>query len=128
MKSFMKTLYLLILGFLFLSCSSDDEVSSNPLSQTTWKGTETVTDGEIIIRIMDVEMQFFTAKAGQYIIKESGQGPEVYNFNYSITDKIMDIDNGPLSSKRTLLEINEKYMKMEALNSYKSTLVLNREY
>jgi len=124
----MKTLCLLILGFLLFSCSSDDEVNSTSLSQTTWKGTETVTDGEQIIRKMEIEMQFFTAKTGQYIINEIGQEPEVYTFNYSVAGKIMDIDNGPLSSKRTLLEANEKYMKMEALNSYKSTLILNREY
>ena len=40
----------------------------------------------------------------------------------------MNIEDGPLFSKRTILEFSKNKMVLEALNSYKSTLTLNRRY
>ena len=42
--------------------------------------------------------------------------------------KIMNIEDGPLFSKRTMLEFAKDRMVLEALSSYKSTLTLNRRY
>lgn len=116
----------------FVSCNKDDNddfvFSTESLKQTNWEGTEVVIDGDQIIRTIDVTIQFFTADSGQYILKEEGSETEVYNFKYSIEGKIMDIKDGPLYSKRTLLECSKDKMVLEAFSSFKSTLTLNRLY
>ena len=98
------------------------------MKQTTWEGVNLVTDGDKTIRTINVEMQFFDTQNGQYILREDGFGAEVYKFNYSIEGKIMNIEDGPLFSKRTMLEFAKDRMVLEALSSYKSTLTLNRRY
>ena len=113
------------------SCSNDNDdfrFDSESLKQTTWEGVNLVTDGDKTIRTINVEMQFFDTQNGQYILREDGFGAEVYKFNYSIEGKIMNIEDGPLFSKRTMLEFAKDRMVLEALSSYKSTLTLNRRY
>ena len=131
MKNLFKTLVILFLAIVSTSCSNDNDdfrFDSESLKQTTWEGVNLVTDGDKIIRTINVEMQFFDTQNGQYILREDGFGTEVYEFNYSIEGKIMNIEDGPLFSKRTILEFSKDKMVLEALNSYKSTLTLNRRY
>lgn len=115
-----------------VSCNKDNKedfvFSSESLRQTTWEGTEVVIDGGKVIRTIDVTMQFYTTDNGQYILKEEGSETEVYNFKYSIEGKIMDIKDGPLFSKRTILEASKDKLVLEAFSSFKSTLTLNRLY
>ena len=120
----------LFLAIASTSCSNNNDFrfDSESLKQTTWEGVNLVTDGDKILRTINIEMQFFDTQNGQYILREDGFGTEVYEFNYSIEGKIMNIEDGPLFSKRTILEFSKDKMVLEALNSYKSTLTLNRRY
>ena len=130
MKNLFRTFVILFLAIASTSCSNNNDFrfDSESLKQTTWEGVNLVTDGDKIIRTINVEMQFFDTQNGQYILREDGFGTEVYEFNYSIEGKIMNIEDGPLFSKRTILEFSKDKMVLEALNSYKSTLTLNRRY
>ena len=117
MKNLFRTFVILFLAIVSTSCSNDNDdfrFDSESLKQT--------------IRTINVEMQFFDTQNGQYILREDGFGAEVYKFNYSIEGKIMNIEDGPLFSKRTMLEFAKDRMVLEALSSYKSTLTLNRRY
>lgn len=122
----------LIGAISFVSCNKDDKddflFSTESLRQTTWEGTEVVIDDGNVIRTIDVTIQFYTTDDGQYILKEEGSQTEVYNFEYSIEGEIMDIKDGPLFSKRTILEASKDKMVLEAFSSFKSTLTLNRLY
>ena len=53
---------------------------------------------------------------------------ELRYISLTIEGKIMNIEDGPLFSKRTMLEFAKDRMVLEALSSYKSTLTLNRRY
>ena len=131
MKNLFRTFVVLLFTIVSTSCSDDNNdfrFDSESLKQTTWSGVELVTDGGKVIRTINVEMQFFTAQHGQYILKEDDTETEVYKFNYSIDGKIMNIEDGPLFSKRTLLQFSNDKIVLEALNSYKSTLSLTRRY
>ena len=129
---FLKLLSLLILS-IFLSCctKADDneiEFDAKSLAQTTWEGTNVVTDGDQIVRTINVEMQFITSTNGRYVLKEKDSEVEVYDFKYSIEGKIMNIEDGPLFGNRTLIEIGKDKIVLEALSSYRSTLTLVRMY
>lgn len=127
MKNLFRTFGILFLAIVSTSCNDHNDVLRfNPesLKQTTWEGVELVTDGDKTLRTIQVEMQFFATQKGQYILREKGLDAEVYKFNYSIKGKIMHIKDGPLFSKRTLLEFSKDKIVLEALNSYKSTLTL----
>ena len=128
MKNLFRTFVILFLAIASTSCSNNNDFrfDSESLKQTTWEGVNLVTDGDKILRTINIEMQFFDTQNGQYILREDGFGTEVYEFNYSIEGKIMNIEDGPLFSKRTILEFSKNKMVLEALNSYKSTLTLNR--
>lgn len=130
MKNLFRTFVILFLAIASTSCSNNNDFrfDSESLKQTTWEGVNLVTDGDKILRTINIEMQFFNTQNGQYILREDGFGTEVYEFNYSIEGKIMNIEDGPLFSKRTILEFSKDKMVLEALNSYKSTLTLNRRY
>ncbi|GGJ81646.1 hypothetical protein H8788_22060 [Parabacteroides faecis] len=130
MKNLFRTFVILFLAIASTSCSNNNDFrfDSESLKQTTWEGVNLVTDGDKILRTINIEMQFFDTQNGQYILREDGFGTEVYEFNYSIEGKIMNIEDGPLFSKRTILEFSKDKMVLEALNSYKSTLTLNRRY
>lgn len=130
MKNLFRTFVILFLAIASTSCSNNNDFrfDSESLKQTTWEGVNLVTDGDKILRTINIEMQFFDTLNGQYILREDGFGTEVYEFNYSIEGKIMNIEDGPLFSKRTILEFSKDKMVLEALNSYKSTLTLNRRY
>ncbi|WP_370862145.1 hypothetical protein [Parabacteroides faecis] len=130
MKNLFRTFVILFLAIASTSCSNNNDFrfDSESLKQTTWEGVNLVTDGDKILRTINIEMQFFDTQNGQYILREDGFGTEVYEFNYSIEGKIMNIEDGPLFSKRTILEFSKNKMVLEALNSYKSTLTLNRRY
>ena len=107
MKNLFRTFVILFLAIVSTSCSNDNDdfrFDSESLKQTTWEGVNLVTDGDKTIRTINVEMQFFDTQNGQYILREDGFGAEVYKFNYSIEGKIMNIEDGPLFSKRTMLE------------------------
>ncbi|WP_139822877.1 hypothetical protein [Massilibacteroides vaginae] len=129
--TFFKSLFLLSFTAIIFSCSNDDEAfkfNTESLYQTTWEGIELVTDGDEIIRTINVVMQFFTTDSGQYILKEEGYSTGIYEFKYSIEGKIMDIKDGPLFSKRTLLDFSKDRIVLEAIGSYKVTLTLTRKY
>lgn len=130
MKNLFRTFVILFLAIASTSCSNNNDFrfDSESLKQTTWEGVNLVTDGDKILRTINIEMQFFDTQNGQYILREDGFGTEVYEFNYSIEGKIMNIEDGPLFSKRTILEFSKDKMVLEALSSYKSTLTLNRRY
>ena len=130
MKNLFRTFVILFLAIASTSCSNNNDFrfDSESLKQTTWEGVNLVTDGDKILRTINIEMQFFDTQNGQYILREDGFGTEVYEFNYSIEGKIMNIEDGPIFSKRTILEFSKDKMVLEALNSYKSTLTLNRRY
>lgn len=130
MKNLFRTFVILFLTIASTSCSNNNDFrfDSESLKQTTWEGVNLVTDGDKILRTINIEMQFFDTQNGQYILREDGFGTEVYEFNYSIEGKIMNIEDGPLFSKRTILEFSKDKMVLEALSSYKSTLTLNRRY
>ena len=130
MKNLFRTFVILFLAIASTSCSNNNDFrfDSESLKQTTWEGVNLVTDGDKILRTINIEMQFFDTQNGQYILREDGFGTEVYEFNYSIEGKIKNIEDGPLFSKRTILEFSKDKMVLEALNSYKSTLTLNRRY
>ena len=130
MKNLFRTFVILFLAIASTSCSNNNDFrfDSESLKQTTWEGVNLVTDGDKILRTINIEMQFFDTQNGQYILREDGFGTEVYEFNYSIEGKIMNIEDGPLFSKRTIVEFSKAKMVLEALNSYKSTLTLNRRY
>lgn len=128
----LKLLSFLILSIFLTNCTEADEndveFNAESLAQTTWKGTEVVTDGDQIVRTMNVEMQFITSTNGRYVLKEKGSEVEVYDFKYSIEGKIMNIEDGPLFSNRTLIEIGKNKMVLVGLGSYKTTLTLVRMY
>lgn len=130
MKMF-KDLFLLMLCLLLVDCNDDEEnfrFDGAFLKQSTWEGTSVVTNKGEIIRMSNVEMQFFTETNGQYILKSPGSSTGVYDFKYSIEGKIMNIKDGPLLGMHTLLEMSEDKMVLEELDSYKVTLTLNKKY
>jgi len=116
--------------FSFISCDKDDKkdfvFSDSALKQTTWKGTELVTNGDQVIEESSVLIQFFTANKGQYILKEEGYETEVYDFKYVIEGKIMEIDGAVLNGKWTLLDFDKDKMVLESYSSYKVTLNLSK--
>ncbi len=123
------TLFVFMFSAILSSCSDSDDFNftGKSLKQTSWEGTELVTDGNEIIREISVIIRFITDNNGEYILKEDGTS-EVYNFKYSIEGKIMTIEDGPLFSKRTLLEYSKNKIILETESSYTSTLTIYRKY
>lgn len=127
----LRFLFFVSLTVLFLSCGDDDDDSKftpESLKQTQWEGPLVVKNGNAIIRELNVEMLFYSTNDGQYIYREQGKIPFVYDFRYSIDGKIMNIEDGPLGGKLFMTEFSEKKMVLEATGSYKLTLTLNRKY
>lgn len=127
MKIF-RVLFLLVISLFLVNCSDEKDefrFDAQSLRQTTWEGTNLVTDGNQVVRTIGVIIQFFTIDTGQYVLKEDGS-TEVYNFKYSIDGKIIDIEDGPLWGKRTLIKFNKNTMVLEAFSSYKSTITLSK--
>lgn len=118
----------LLLFSSFLTCCSNDDTEdfifdAESLKQTTWEGTELVTDGDQLISTTNVVMQFFTINSGQCIIKQENEQTLVRDFKYSIEGKLMKTEGG-LSATWTLVDMGKDKLVFEAFSSYKVTLTL----
>ena len=71
MKNLFRTFVILFLAIASTSCSNNNDFrfDSESLQQTTWEGVHLVTDGDKILRTINIEMQFFDTQNGQYILR-----------------------------------------------------------
>lgn len=126
----------LLLFSSFLTCCSNDDTEdfrfdAESLKQTTWEGTKLLTEGDQVISTANVVIQFYTINSGQCIIKqeeEEQQQAEVWDFKYSIEDKLMEIENGALWGTWFLLEMEKDKLVLEKRGSYIVTLTLYKKY
>lgn len=123
----------LLLFSSFLTCCSDDETEdfrfdAESLVQTIWEGTELVTDGDKVISSENIEMRFFTTNSARCFIKEEGKETLVRDFKYSINDKLMKIEDGPLWNTWFIIEAKKDKLVLETMSSYKVTLTLYKKY
>lgn len=131
MKNLFKTFAILFLTITSIACGKDNDdfvFNTKSLEQTTWAGTEIISDGGQVIRMKGVNIQFLTTTKGKYIINEDGTEAEVYDFKYSVKGKIMNIENGTLNGNWTLLELDKDKIVLEMLSSYKVALTLSKIY
>lgn len=131
MKNLFKTFAILFLTITSIACGKDNDdfvFNAKSLEQTTWVGTEIISDGGQVIRMKSVNIQFLTTTKGKYIINEDGTEAEVYDFKYSVKGKIMNIENGTLNGNWTLLELDKDKIVLEMLSSYKVALTLSKIY
>lgn len=123
---------MIVLAFsVLVSCSDDKDdfmFDGKSLKQTTWEGTELLTNGDQVIRTSSIEIQFFSEKNGKYVLKTPGFSTDVSDFNYVIEGKMMNIKDSLLSGMYMLLEMNKDKMVLEMLGSSKVTLTLKRKY
>jgi hypothetical protein len=127
-----KLLFFVILSIVLISCSDDDDdfrFNKESLKQTIWEGKFIETnDDEVAIETKNVMFQFYTTEKGQYIINEGGHEAVMWDFNYLIDDKMINIDNGSLLGNYTLLEFSKDKMTLVIPGTHKGTLTLNRKY
>lgn len=131
MKIF-NVVFLLILSS-FLTCCSDDDTEefrfdAGSLVQTIWEGTELVTDGDKVKSSVNIEIRFFTINSARCFIKEEGKETLVRDFKYSINDKLMEIEDGPLWNTWFIIEAKKDKLVLETMSSYKVTLTLYKKY
>lgn len=128
MKNVFKTFAILFLAIVSMACNKEDDfvLDAKSLEQTTWIGSEVITDGGQVIRTKGVDMQFLTTTEGQCVMNEDGVETEVYAFKYSIKGKIMKIENTPLDGNWTLLVFDNDKIVLEMLSSYTVRLNLSR--
>ena len=112
----LKTLLLLSLILLLFNCSDDDnksnfEIDPDSLKQTSWGGTMNVSyyDGGEHTQSANIGIIFYTISDGKYDVKyDSSTEPYIYDFKYSIDEKILNIDGGPLGGNWLLVNVNAK--------------------
>lgn len=131
MMKTIKLLFGVIFCILLVSCSDDDDFRFNKesLKQTVWEGRFIETnEDEVAIETKNVVFQFYTTEKGQYIINKEGYETVMWDFNYVIDERMINITNGSLLGNYTLLEFSQNKMILVILGTHKGTLTLNRKY
>lgn len=130
MMKTIKLLFGVIFCILLVSCSDDDFLfNKESLKQTVWEGRFIETnEDEVAIETKNVVFQFYTTEKGQYIINKEGYETVMWDFNYVIDERMINITNGSLLGNYTLLEFSQNKMILVILGTHKGTLTLNRKY